>query len=118
MLTATRNGAKNINVKRFKGLGEMNPEQFAESTLDPKIRNLTLVEWPEDEEAFAKMLDATMGDNLSERKALIEEYFGREAEGVELGDLDLDSDMDLGGVEDGLSEEEAEENKYVEAVVE
>lgn len=63
------------DVQRFKGLGEMNPEQLWETTMSPETRRLMLVEYssggsPEDDEPVFELL---MGPEVPPRRAFIEE---------------------------------------------
>jgi DNA gyrase subunit B len=65
-------GRKGISLQRYKGLGEMNPEQLWETTLDRDVRTLLQVKIGEGEEAdevFAKL----MGDIVEPRREFIQE---------------------------------------------
>ncbi len=67
---AIKRAGKGYQIQRYKGLGEMNPEQLWETTMDPKKR--TLVEVTIDDAAEAeKMVTTWMGDNIEARKAYI-----------------------------------------------
>ncbi len=66
--------AKNgIEVKRFKGLGEMNADQLWETTLDPSIRVLLRVTLHEAAEA-ERMFSVLMGEDVERRRQFIEEH--------------------------------------------
>lgn len=64
---------KNYAVQRYKGLGEMNPEQLWETTMDPKSRLLIQVS-VEDAAEAEKMITTLMGDDIDSRKSYIQEY--------------------------------------------
>lgn len=79
-----------LRVSRFKGLGEMNPEDLRRSTVDPETRNelIQIKIDPEDSE-LVRSVEALFGDDTSSRKQLI------------LGDI---LGVDLDGAEESVSE--------------
>lgn len=66
-------GAEGANVQRYKGLGEMNPEQLWETTMNPASRILKQIK-VEDAKEADKIFEILMGDEVAPRKLFIQTH--------------------------------------------
>ncbi|WP_440613506.1 DNA gyrase subunit B [Candidatus Pelagibacter sp. HIMB1748] len=60
-----------MNIQRFKGLGEMNPEELWNTTLDPETRNLLQVQYSKDLKKDQSLIHTLMGSDVALRKDFI-----------------------------------------------
>lgn len=66
---ALETSRKSISLQRYKGLGEMNPSQLAETTMNPKTRSLLQVaQIPDDDYT---VFDTLMGEDVEKRREFI-----------------------------------------------
>ena len=79
---------KKVEVSRFKGLGEMNPQQLKETTMDPRTRGMIRITLPQDYEdrsAVRDLVDRLMGRNPEHRFHFIQ------SRAAELDEAEIDA---------------------------
>ncbi|MBU2101708.1 DNA topoisomerase (ATP-hydrolyzing) subunit B [Patescibacteria group bacterium] len=70
-ITKSMGGAESVSVQRYKGLGEMNPIQLWDTTMNPETRTMRKINIEDAKEAD-RMFDILMGDEVAPRKHFIQ----------------------------------------------
>ena len=65
------NEKANLSIQRFKGLGEMNPDELWNTTLNPETRNLLQVRYSKDIKKDQEIIHTLMGNDVSSRRDFI-----------------------------------------------
>ena len=80
--TVEKDARKGIQIQRYKGLGEMNPEQLWETTMNPETRTIIKVE-VDDEIECDRTFSVLMGEDVAVRRKFIEDY-AQKAENIDV----------------------------------
>ena len=72
-VTKVSSSKSKLNIQRYKGLGEMNPDQLWETTMNPEHRKMKLVTI-EDAEKASEIFDILMGSEVAPRKKYIQTH--------------------------------------------